>query len=130
MNITGASLTSLNRVAINPQPLPPGGDPYSAASLFDKVALNPQPLPPGPDPYSPASQLDKVALNPQPLPPGDLEMVTKAGIIIIGGKQLSLDDDNFCGNGQLPVHPTPRPDWSFNTALPNQQLLQGAVQFF
>ena len=28
----------------------------------DKVALNPQPLPPGPDP-------DKVALNPQPLPP-------------------------------------------------------------
>jgi hypothetical protein len=104
MNISGASLASLNRVAINPQPLPPGGDPYSAASL-----------------------LDKVALNPQPLPPGDPGMVTKAGIIIVGGKQLSLDDDNFCGNGRWP-HPTP--GWSFNTALPNQQVLQGAVQFY
>jgi hypothetical protein len=56
-----------SRVALNPQPLPPGerkpgGDPAS------KVALNPQPLPPkerkaGGDPAS------KVALNPQPLPP-------------------------------------------------------------
>src|SRR6267154_2650106 len=56
-----------SKVALNPQPLPPGerkagGDPAS------KVALNPQPLPPkerkaGGDPAS------KVALNPQPLPP-------------------------------------------------------------
>lgn len=147
MNITGASFASLNSVAINPQPLPPGPDPYSAASLFNKVALNPQPLPPGPDPYSaasqfnkvalnpqplppgpdpysPAGQLNKVALNPQPLPPGD--SVTKAGIIVIGGKQVSFDDDNFCGNG---LHPIPHPNWALNTALPNQQVLQGAVQF-
>ena len=56
-----------SKVALNPQPLPPGerkagGDPAS------KVALNPQPLPPkerkaGGDPAS------KVSLNPQPLPP-------------------------------------------------------------
>ncbi|HEV7674925.1 MAG TPA: hypothetical protein VGQ12_10380 [Candidatus Angelobacter sp.] len=56
-----------SKVALNPQPLPPGerkagGDPAS------KGALNPQPLPPkerkaGGDPAS------KVALNPQPLPP-------------------------------------------------------------
>jgi len=34
--------------ALNPQPLPPGPDPYAELSW---VALNPQPLPPGPDPY-------------------------------------------------------------------------------
>lgn len=39
----------LNRVALNPQPLPPG-ERFSAHSLFkgplDQVTLNPQPLPP------------------------------------------------------------------------------------
>jgi hypothetical protein len=125
MNI--ASLASrFSQVAINPQPLPPGPDPYSAASRFNQVALNPQPLPPGPDPYSVASRLNQVALNPQPLPPG-ADAVTKAGIIIIGGNQVSFDDENYCGNGKIPL---PHPGWPSSAALPNQQLIQGAVQFF
>lgn len=45
----------LDKVALNPQPLP-------RKSLMDAVALNPQPLPPK-DP------LAAIALNPQPLPP-------------------------------------------------------------
>src|SRR5712672_610226 len=63
-----------SKVALNPQPLPPGerkagGDPAS------KVALNPQPLPPkerkaGGDPAS------KVSLNPQPLPPKQAKVGT------------------------------------------------------
>ncbi|MCC7049774.1 MAG: hypothetical protein IT562_23900 [Alphaproteobacteria bacterium] len=40
---------NVNRVMLNPQPLPPGS----------KVMLNPQPLPPG----------GRAMLNPQPLPP-------------------------------------------------------------
>src|SRR5262245_26235092 len=44
------------------------------ANVFDRVALNPQPLPPkpapDPGPYSIlANVFDRVALNPQPLPP-------------------------------------------------------------
>ena len=56
-------------VSLNPQPLPPGPDP------FGRVALNPQPLPPEPDPFGIAS------LNPQPLPPGpppDLRMAMRS----------------------------------------------------
>jgi hypothetical protein len=59
----------ISRVALNPQPLPPG---------FGRVALNPQPLPPkadiasrvgfDPQPDPPGS---RVAFNPQPDPPGD-----------------------------------------------------------
>jgi len=52
-----------SKVALNPQPLPPGAKNTSPAS---KVALNPQPLPPGAKNTSPGS---KVELNPQPLPP-------------------------------------------------------------
>src|SRR5712672_859369 len=57
-----------SKVALNPQPLPPGerkagGDPAS------KVALNPQPLPPKQAKVGSASIASKVSLNPQPLPP-------------------------------------------------------------
>lgn len=51
---SGASL--LDRVSLNPQPLPP----RSASSLLDRVSLNPQPLPPR----------SAIALSLQPLPPG------------------------------------------------------------
>ena len=57
-----------SKVALNPQPLPPGerkagGDPAS------KVALNPQPLPPKQGKVGSTSRASKVSLNPQPLPP-------------------------------------------------------------
>jgi hypothetical protein len=80
---------ALNRVALNPQPLPPrfyaDPPPYlknilsRAAAGFERVALNPQPLPPGPDPGPDrlknilsriAGVFDRVAFNPQPEPPG------------------------------------------------------------
>lgn len=50
----------LDKVALNPQPLPPKW-------LKDAVALNPQPLPPK-DPSGP------VSLNPQPLPPKEAQI--------------------------------------------------------
>src|SRR6266853_5392093 len=58
-----------SKVALNPQPLPPGerkagGDPAS------KVSLNPQPLPPKERKAGGESAESKVALNPQPEPPG------------------------------------------------------------
>src|SRR6266853_5989209 len=61
--------TPADKVALNPQPLPPkerkaGGDPAS------KVALNPQPLPPKERKAGGESAESKVALNPQPEPPG------------------------------------------------------------
>jgi hypothetical protein len=59
----GKNTSPASKVALNPQPLPPGAKNTSPAS---KVALNPQPLPPGAKNTSPAS---KVELNPQPLPP-------------------------------------------------------------
>ena len=57
-----------SKVALNPQPLPPGerkagGDPAS------KVSLNPQPLPPKQGKVGSTSTASKVSLNPQPLPP-------------------------------------------------------------
>lgn len=65
-----APFDRISRVALNPQPLPPG---------FGKVALNPQPLPPktniaslvgfDPQPEPPGS---RVGFNPQPDPPIDL----------------------------------------------------------
>jgi hypothetical protein len=48
-------LPSVDLVALNPQPIPPGVQ-------IKLVALNPQPLPP-------KATIDFVALNPQPLPP-------------------------------------------------------------
>ena len=58
-------IPTLNLVALNPQPIPPG-------TRIRLVALNPQPLPP-------KTTIDFVALNPQPLPPsGTLEFVAVA----------------------------------------------------
>jgi hypothetical protein len=64
--------SSVNLVALNPQPLPPD-------AAINLVALNPQPLPPdarielvalNPQPLPPEATINLVALNPQPLPPG------------------------------------------------------------
>jgi hypothetical protein len=52
----------LDRVALNPQPLPP--------KAFERVGLNPQPLPP--------RIVDRVGLNPQPLPPRDFSAIGAA----------------------------------------------------
>ena len=57
-------------------------------------AINPQPLPPRSAENS--SRLWNSELNPQPLPPN--------GIIIVGGKPLTLDD--FCGTPHPPPPPT------------------------
>jgi hypothetical protein len=51
MGINGVSSvfsSAIDKVALNPQPLPPGsaGAVNKWASPFDKVSLNPQPLPP------------------------------------------------------------------------------------
>lgn len=58
-----------SKVALNPQPLPPGSM-HSNTSAASKVELNPQPLPPAARTIGHASAVSKVALNPQPLPPG------------------------------------------------------------
>ena len=77
-----ASPTSISKVALDPQPLPPGNQ--KTAITMRKAGgqqqeLNPQPLPPGkkvelnPQPLPPrvnSNALSKVAVNPQPLPPG------------------------------------------------------------
>ncbi len=67
---TGKATSAQSKVALNPQPLPPGerkagGDPAS------KVSLNPQPLPPKQGKVDSTSAANKVSLNPQPLPPGE-----------------------------------------------------------
>jgi len=57
-----------SKVALNPQPLPPGKT--KTVSPADKVSLNPQPLPPKERKAGGEQAESKVALNPQPLPPG------------------------------------------------------------
>ena len=64
-----------DRVALNPQPLPPKPAPDPGpyiknilANAFNRVALNPQPLPPKEAMFAGAG-LDSVSLNAQPLPP-------------------------------------------------------------
>ena len=72
-----APATVFDRVALNPQPLPPkpGPDPgpylkNNLANAFNRVALNPQPLPPKEAIFTRAfNGLDSVSLNAQPLPP-------------------------------------------------------------
>jgi len=78
-----ASPTPISKVALNPQPLPPGKQKTADITMRKaggqqqelnvqpqspgkKVELNPQPLPPRVN----SNALSKVALNPQPLPPG------------------------------------------------------------
>jgi hypothetical protein len=62
-SLNGSSIFSnMNRVFLNPQPLPPR---WSASSFFSTKALNPQPLPP----RWLFNGLNTKLLNPQPLPP-------------------------------------------------------------
>ncbi len=71
-------------------------------SNLSSVELNPQPLPPGPPDPELNSSLWQSAINPQPLPPvASSDTGSKNGIIVIGGRQLSLDD--FCGNSPRPI---------------------------
>jgi hypothetical protein len=66
------------------------------SSTLSRVALNPQPLPPGPpDPDMSSSLWQSSAAS----DPG-----TRNGIIIVGGRQFTLDE--FCGNNPRPIpHP-------------------------
>jgi hypothetical protein len=82
MNINGASLLT---------------------SALSSVELNPQPLPPGPPDPEINSSLWKSAINPQPLPPvgSTSDVGSRNGIIIVGGRQFTLDE--FCGNSPRPI---------------------------
>ncbi|HEX4602961.1 MAG TPA: hypothetical protein VH724_03135 [Candidatus Angelobacter sp.] len=64
----GKKATSKDKVALNPQPEPPGVGQSKTVTPGEKVSLNPQPLPPK-QATGGASAADKVSLNPQPLPP-------------------------------------------------------------
>ena len=99
----------LDKVALNPQPLPP-------KSLKDAVALNPQPLPPN-DP------LATVALNPQPLPP-------KENLVPVALKpnplppRAVLDDLIFApafesAASKVAFDPQPEPPAAIKSAAPN-----------
>jgi hypothetical protein len=62
-------------------------------STLSSVALNPQPLPPGPpDPEVSSSLWPSTSAS---------NAGTQSGIIIVGGRQFTLDD--FCGNGPRPI---------------------------
>jgi len=59
----------LDKIALNPQPLPPKEGLVAASTRWDAVAINPQPLPPKESLVGASHPWDAVALNPQPLPP-------------------------------------------------------------
>jgi hypothetical protein len=90
--------------ALNPQPLPPGPDPYAW------VALNPQPLPPGPDPYRSAFAarvvIDRAAAQHQ-FAEVLGEQQSERSIIIVSGKVRDIVDE-WCGT-PTPGHHGPRP---------------------
>ena len=92
------------------------------ASLLDRVAINPQPLPPGGGEKLSniaSSAFDKVALNPQPLPPKSLwsaQSPFQSG--------LSRLADEFCG-----THPPRPHGWpGTNVTFPNLGVMRGPVQ--
>jgi len=58
-----------SKVSLNPQPLPPKQGTIGSTSAASKVSLNPQPLPPKQGKVGSTSAASKVSLNPQPLPP-------------------------------------------------------------
>jgi hypothetical protein len=93
--------------ALNPQPLPPGPDPYSALAW---AAINPQPLPPSPDPYRAAFAARAVITR--AAAQADFAEVlgnrgSDKGIIIIGGKVSEIVDE-WCGT-PVPGHHGPGP---------------------
>ncbi len=102
--------SALDKVALNPQPLPPREEIaaslssvsglLSHSSRFDAVAINPQPLPPR-ELSSYSSALDRVALNPQPLPPRE----AVAGYQSAG--QIAADEQ--CGTVPRWIHHLPPP---------------------
>ncbi|MGI9088127.1 MAG: hypothetical protein ACR2HH_10385 [Chthoniobacterales bacterium] len=93
--------------ALNPQPLPPGPDPYSDLAW---VALNPQPLPPGPDPYRAAFAARAVITR--AAAQADFASVvgnerSERGIIIVGGRVSEIVEE-WCGT-PVPGHHGPGP---------------------
>jgi hypothetical protein len=92
---------------LNPQPLPPGPDPYAR---FGWAALNPQPLPPGPDPYRwsfmARALIDRAAAQQQFVEVLGSEQ-SQRSIIIVGG-QIADAIDDWCGT-PVPGHHGPRP---------------------
>lgn len=99
-----AAASRLNAELLAKPPVDPSPTAY-VSSVLDKVALNPQPLPPkafgdllGLAPIF--HRFDAVALNPQPLPPRSATLVASR-----------LLDDDWCGTvpKRLPVPPPPEP---------------------
>ena len=93
--------------ALNPQPLPPGPDPYASLNW---AALNPQPLPPGPDPYR-AAFIARAVIG-RAAAQADLADVlsnqqSERSIIIVGGKVSDIVDE-WCGT-PVPGHHGPGP---------------------
>ena len=93
--------------ALNPQPLPPGPDPYASLSW---IALNPQPLPPGPDPYR-GGFAARVVIS-RAIAQHDIAQVlgdqlSERSIIIVGGKVSEIVDE-WCGT-PVPGHHGPGP---------------------
>ena len=92
---------------LNPQPLPPGPDPYARLSW---AALNPQPLPPGPDAHRWAflarALIDRAAAQQQLVEVFGNEQ-SQRGIIIVGGQVAEVIDD-WCGT-PVPGHHGPKP---------------------
>src|SRR5258707_14849144 len=82
------------------------------ASPASKVALNPQPLPPG-ERKAGGDPASKVSLNPQPLPPRERTTATqKASTSTINGKQLMTNEARAGPKspvGRVIMNPHPRP---------------------
>jgi len=70
-----------SKVSLNPQPLPPKQAKVGSTSAASKVSLNPQPLPPKQGTVGSTSAASKVSLNPQPLPPKVQNSNTKKDLI-------------------------------------------------
>jgi hypothetical protein len=70
-----------SKVSLNPQPLPPKQGTVGSTSAASKVSLNPQPLPPKQATVGSTSAASKVSLNPQPLPPKVQNSNTKKDLI-------------------------------------------------
>jgi hypothetical protein len=103
----GPVLSRLLEVALNPQPLPPGPDPYRELAW---VALNPQPLPPGPDPYR-AAMMARAVITRAATQADFTQLLgnkhAENGIIIVGGRVRDVIDD-WCGT-PVPGHHGPGP---------------------
>jgi hypothetical protein len=103
----GGPVSRLLWAALNPQPLPPGPDPYSDLAW---VALNPQPLPPAPDPYRAAFAARAVIIR-AATQADFVELLgnrgSENGIIVVGGKVNDIVDE-WCGT-PVPGHHGPGP---------------------